>query len=169
MSDRSGVQIRTLRPGDLPALLAGAAEAAWGLLTSAERLAAAPGEVASRAAALVSEALARPGTHVIVAEADGALIGYEFLTLRRDEVSGLLEALKFLAWVAPAWRGRGLNRALHEAGEAWSRSMGARRMVAVIAGQNAASLRATEKSGFVTEKVVRVKWLTQDLPVAMPK
>ncbi|HEY3365101.1 MAG TPA: GNAT family protein [Symbiobacteriaceae bacterium] len=163
------VQIRSFQPADLPAVLTGAAEMGWGLLTPAERRLTSPDEVARRTGELIGQALRQPGALVLVAEAGGVVVAFEFLVIRQADISGLTEALKLGGWVAPAYRRRGLNQRMHQAGEDCCRELGVQRMVAVVATQNAASLGATAKSGFVTEKVVRAKWLTQDLPPVTPK
>ncbi|MFZ5826316.1 MAG: GNAT family N-acetyltransferase, partial [Bacillota bacterium] len=84
---------------------------------------------------------------------------YELVVLRPDETSGIVEGLKLDGWVHPAYRGRGLNRYMHQAGENWCRARGIRRMVSMIAAHNQSSLRATEKAGFQTVRVLRAKWL----------
>lgn len=156
----SGLTLRLYRPGDFPALAAAAAGTAWAHLTPAERARTRPEDVARNACSMLQAALAAPGALCVVAEDPaGRIAAYELLALRRDEVSGLTEALKVDGWVAEAHRGQGLNRILHQAGEEYCRRIGVDRMVCVVAAHNEPSLRATSKCGFATERLIRAKWL----------
>jgi GNAT superfamily N-acetyltransferase len=151
--------IRPVKNTDLPLLLTATAQTGWDHLTPAEQRQTHPVEVGRRARDLLRQGLAYPHGICLVAEENGLPVAYELLVIREDEVSGLTEALKLDGWVAPAHRGRGLNRVMHQAGEDWCRQIGTPRMVCVVAAHNGASLRATGKCGFETERVTRVKWL----------
>lgn len=152
--------LRPYRPEDFPTIAARAATTAWRHLTPAEQARTTPEAVAQQAAQMTMAALASPGSTCMVAtDPSGRIIAYELLALRRDEVSGLTEALKVDGWVAESHRGRGLNQVMHRAGEAHCRELGVQRMVCVVAAHNQPSLRATDKCGFRTERLIRAAWL----------
>lgn len=151
--------IRTLRPDDLPALMAAASQTAWDHLSPAEQALTNRQEVTGRAYQQTAGVLSMPGSTCFVAEEAGQVVAYELVLIRPDDISGVPEGLKVDGWVHPAYRGRGLNQRMHQAGEDWCRQMGVRRMTTVVAAHNQASLSATDKSGFETVRVVRAKWL----------
>lgn len=155
----SGPTIRFLRPEDLPVILATAAQTGWEHLSPSERALTTPADVAGRAHAQTMQALSMPGAACFVAEENDQVVAYELVLIRPDEVSGVMEGLKLDGWVHPAYRGRGLNRLMHQTGEDWCISQGVRRMVVQVAAHNQASLKATDKSGFETVRVIRAKWL----------
>lgn len=154
-----GFTVRPFRQTDLPIIAAAASQTGWEYLTPAERAVANPQEVAHRASQQIIQSLSMPGTICLVGEEGGQVVAYEIVMVRPDEVSGIVEGLKLDGWVAPTHRGRGINQIMHRAGEDWCRRLGVRRMVVMIAGHNAASLKATDRSGFTTERVYRSKWL----------
>lgn len=156
----SGLTIRPFRPEDFPAIVAAAAQTGWEHLSPAEQTLANREDVTRRAYLQTVQALSMPGI-CFVAEDRGRLVAYELVVLRPDETSGIMEGLKLDGWVDPAYRGRGLNRYMHQAGEDWCRGQGIQRMVAVVAAHNQASQRATEKAGFETVHVIRAKWLSR--------
>lgn len=158
-TDGSGLSLRPFRPADFPAIVAAAAQTGWDHLTPAEQSLTTPEDVAHRAYHQTAQALSTPGAACFVAEGGGQVVAYELLLIRADETSGVLEGLKLDGWVHPGYRGRGLNRAMNQAGEDWCRKQGVRRMVTVVAAHNQASLSATEKTGFETVRLIRAKWL----------
>lgn len=155
----SGLSIRPFRPEDFPAIVTAAAQTGWDHLTPAEQSLTTPDDVARQAYHQTAQALSAPAAACFVAEGGGRVLAYELVLIRPDEISGILEGLKLDGWVHPAYRGRGINRAMNQAGEDWCRQHGARRMVTVVAAHNQASLSATEKTGFETVRLIRAKWL----------
>lgn len=93
-----------------------------------------------------------------VAERAGALVGMAEACLRHEYVNGTDSSpVGFLeAWyVAPAWRGRGVGRALVAAVEEWTRAQGCAELASDAPQDNAASLSAHAACGFdETERVV---------------
>lgn len=155
-----GLTIRPFRPEDFPVIVAAAAQTGWDHLTPVEQGLTNREDVARRAYQQTVHALSAPGSACFVAEEGGQIVAYELVVVRPDETSGVMEGLKLDGWVHPAYRGRGLNRRMDQAGEAWCRQQGVRRMVMVVAAHNQASLRASDKAGFETVRVIRGRWLS---------
>ncbi len=89
------------------------------------------------------------GNHpLLVAEEDGAVLGYASLSPYRD-FDAYLQTVELSVYVAPAQRGRGIASALMEAILRMAREdAGTHTVVSVIAGGNEASVRLHEKFGF---------------------
>lgn len=98
------------------------------------------------------------GAAVFVAEAGDGVVGMAEATLRREYVNGTGSSpVGFLeAWyVVPAWRGRGVGRALVAAAEEWTRAQGCSELASDALLDNRASLVAHAACGFEeTERVV---------------
>lgn len=140
-------------------MLQACSQTAWDHLTPAEQSRVSQEMVAQRAQRLLTGVLSSPQSLCLVADAGGPVAAYEVILIRPEEVSGILEGLKVDGWVAPGLRGMGLNRLMHQAAEDWCRRMGVGRMACVVSAHNRASMRATEKVGFETERLIQVKWL----------
>ena len=81
---------------------------------------------------------------VLVAERNGAPVGYVTLNLRESESQiGLIA-------IAGGHQGKGLGRLLVEQSLEWARQHGARRMKVVTQGRNVAAQRLYQRCGFVT-------------------
>lgn len=89
------------------------------------------------------------GNHpLLVAEEDGAVLGYASLSPYRD-FDAYLQTVELSVYVALAQRGRGIASALMEAILRMAREdAGTHTVVSVIAGGNEASVRLHEKFGF---------------------
>jgi RimJ/RimL family protein N-acetyltransferase len=96
-----------------------------------------------------AEALERDHSALLVAEADGELVGEISLDLARFGVAdlGML--------VAEGWRGRGVGSALLRAGVHWARQAGAHKVHLQVWPHNAAALALYEKFGFRREGMLR--------------
>ena len=151
MSDRFGV--RRAIAADVPA---------W----SAQRLALWPDEDAQVLADEARAMLDDDGGIVLVAESEGQIVGFAEATLRRDYVNGTeTSPVGFLeAWyVAPAWRGGGVGRALVRAVEGWTREQGCSELASDALLDNGASHAAHAACGFEeTERVVYFRKLLAD-------
>lgn len=154
------LQIRLAHAGDMPLIGAAAAQTARIHLTPAELAGVTEAETARRAVEMINRGLSAPGGICLVGELEGRPVAYELLMLHEDDLTGLPTAMKVDGWVDPAYRQRGINQLMHEAGERYARQMGIHRMVCVVAAHNAASIATTDRSGFLTERLVRAKWLT---------
>ncbi|MBS7538779.1 GNAT family N-acetyltransferase [Ancylobacter lacus] len=105
-----------------------------------------PADLANRAAWL-TDRRAR-GYPVLVAEAEGAVLGYaSFGDFRPFE--GFRISVEHSVYVAGAARGRGVGRALVEALLAPARALGKKVMIGGITAGNAASLALHARLGFV--------------------
>lgn len=155
-----GLRLRLAEERDLPEILAASSQIGWEHLTPHDRLRTSLPMVAERVSQMIVQALSMPGGICLVAEDGKRLAAYELLMVQEDPISGVPEALKLDGWVAPQWRGKGLNYIMHKAGEAHCQRQGIERMTCVVAAHNQASRRATEKSGFATERLLRSKWLS---------
>jgi RimJ/RimL family protein N-acetyltransferase len=153
------LNIRAATPGDLPLITAAAAQTARIHATPAELARAGEAEASRRGVEMTRRTLSSPGGICLIGELEGRPVAYELLMLHEDDLTGLHTALKVDGWVDPAYRRRGINQIMHEAGEHYCRQAGVQRMVCVVAAHNAASVAATTRSGFETERLVRAKWL----------
>lgn len=88
------------------------------------------------------------GYPVLVAEAEGAVIGYAAFGDWRP-FDGFRGTVENSVYVAPAARGQGVAQALLTALIPRARACGKHVIVAAITSENAASLRLHEKLGFV--------------------
>lgn len=90
----------------------------------------------------------RSGCPVIVATADGELLGYASFAQWRPH-SGYRHTLEHSVYVRDGERGRGIGRALLEELIARARTRGAHVMVAGVESGNAGSIALHERLGFV--------------------
>jgi aminoglycoside 6'-N-acetyltransferase I len=133
------VDVRPLRDGELDAWL-DLRVALWPDSTREEH--AAEGELV----------LDDPQRHAVLVVPDdsGRLVAFAEVSLREwaegceSRPVGYLEGW----YVAPAWRRRGLGRALVEAAERWALARGAREFASDVEPDNAASLAAHARLGF---------------------
>lgn len=107
----------------------------------------------------VAEALQRQDAANFLAFAgDGQAIGFADVTLRQDYVNGTDSSpVGFLEgwYVAPAWRGRGVGRALLRQVQAWTRAQGCSELASDALLDDAAAQAAHRACGFEeTERVV---------------
>ena len=102
-----------------------------------------PEELGARMAAV-----AQRGLPWLVAEADGALVGYACATPYRDRI-GYRFSVEDSVYVAPAAQGRGIGRALLQALIERCARLGFRQMIASIGDSgNTPSIRLHEACGF---------------------
>lgn len=89
------------------------------------------------------------GNHpLLVAEEDGAVVGYASLSPYRD-FDAYRETVELSVYIAPEQRGRGIASALMETLLQMARAdAGTHTVVSVLSGENAASVRLHEKFGF---------------------
>jgi aminoglycoside 6'-N-acetyltransferase I len=93
----------------------------------------------------------------LVAEADGGLVGLAELSIRAYAEGCESENVGYLeGWfVDPAWRGRGVGRALIAAAEAWARGRGCSELASDADPLNQVSYRAHLGCGFEDAGIVR--------------
>jgi L-amino acid N-acyltransferase YncA len=96
---------------------------------------------------------------VLVAVADGAVVGYAAIGPSIPvPANAHVVMLRSLA-VLPAHQGRGIGQRLLDAAVAETRARGARRLRLRVLGPNAAARRLYEACGFVVEGVLREEFL----------
>jgi aminoglycoside 6'-N-acetyltransferase I len=94
---------------------------------------------------------------VLVAEADGRLVGFLELDYRKYAPGCRSSPVPFIEgwYVEPAWQRQGIGRALVEAAEARARAMGHHEIASDTEVENADSLAAHQALGYeVVERVV---------------
>ena len=99
-------------------------------------------------------------TPVLVAELDGGVVGFAYLSLYRPKV-GYRFTRENTVYVEPGHRGRGVGRRLLEALHEEARRAGVHAVIAVIEAENATSIRLHERLGFEligTEREVGFKF-----------
>ena len=92
---------------------------------------------------------------VIVAELDGEVVGFAYVESDPLNYAALLEKGAWFhdLFVAPEARGRGLGRALAEAGVRAAAEMGAEKLLLSVAAANSPAKVFFEKAGFRTTMV----------------
>ena len=89
-------------------------------------------------------AVGSPTILTLVAEADGAVVGYVLVQIRAGSNAGWLTSLA----VSPGAAGRGLGRSLVDAAEAATRRAGRTRLRLEVRADNAGALRLYEQAGY---------------------
>ena len=94
---------------------------------------------------------------VLVAERDGALVGFVELSLRAYAEGCESSPVAYLEgwYVAPNARGSGVGRALLRAAEEWGRSRGCSEFASDAEAENTASAEAHRASGFEEVSLIR--------------
>jgi ribosomal protein S18 acetylase RimI-like enzyme len=94
--------------------------------------------------------LAEPEVTVMVAEREGAVVGYVYAGIEPRSWKELRDAAGFIhdVVVEPELRGRGIATRLVEAAAAWLEARGAPRIMLWTADQNATARRLFERLGF---------------------
>src|SRR5262249_44799000 len=118
-----------------------------------------PDETAAQHALEAAAALGQPRMIAFIATDDsGAAIGFAEATIRVDSVNGALPSpvgFREGWYVAPAWRRRGVGRALVALVEQWTRAQGCSELASDALLDNDTSHRAHAACGFAeTERVV---------------
>ena len=107
--------------------------------------------------------LASPDAEVVVAMIGSEIVGSGFARIERSESYLKHEEHAYLGfmYVVPEHRGKGINKKIVEALEAWSLSKGVTEMQLEVYGVNAAAIRAYEKSGYTGLILTMRKELTK--------
>lgn len=100
----------------------------------------------------------RVGLAVLVAQdADGTPLGFVHLEAERECFTGELEGYVANLALADAAEGRGVGRALMEAAEAWTHSMGMRRLGLYVFAANDHARGFYARLGFEEDSLMLVK------------
>ena len=94
--------------------------------------------------------LASPDAEVVVAELGSEIIGSGYARIEEAESYLKHREHSYLGfmYVVPEHRGKGINKKIVAALEAWTRSRGVTEMQLEVYAENAAAIRAYEKSGY---------------------
>jgi ribosomal protein S18 acetylase RimI-like enzyme len=99
---------------------------------------------------LLSDIANSPNAIMLVAEADGAIVGE--LSLKTISPRRAVKHVATLGMsVKQAWRGKGVGRALLADAIAWAPSAGIKRIELYVYARNAPAIALYEKSGFAIE------------------
>lgn len=103
----------------------------------------------------LSRELKRQGAVVLVAERDGAVVGYVYATVEGKDWNALLDAHGELhdVWVDESARGAGVGGLLLEELLRWMKAQGVPRVLLMTATQNAAAQRLFARVGWRTTMV----------------
>ncbi len=109
----------------------------------------------------LESALASPSddSTLLVAEDDGAVLGVVYVRTNTDYFTGERHGHLFIIMVSEAAEGRGVARALMDAGESWSRAQGHRFITLMVFADNARAVRFYEAGGYVPDMIRYVKEL----------
>jgi GNAT superfamily N-acetyltransferase len=102
----------------------------------------------------------RPDAVILVAEAEGRVVGMCTVQLTASTARGGLSAGIEDVVVDQVWRGRGVGRALLAAAEAWARGRGAVRLALLADETNLPALDFYDRLGFTRTRLV---WLAKAL------
>lgn len=146
--DHPGVTVRAIEAEDGPAILAFA-----GALPVHDLLFLARDIRNERVVSAWLRAAADGGVQSLVALADGAIVATTALVRDGLGWSGHVAELRLL--VAPAWRGKGLGRALLEASVRAAAADGAAKVVAYMTPDQRPAITVFEECGFRAEALLR--------------
>ena len=98
----------------------------------------------------LEQLLGSADVELVVAEADGAIIGCGYARIEASKAFLRHERHSYLGfmYVLPEYRGKGVNKAVLDALEKWSVSHGINVMQLEVYSQNSPAIRAYEKAGF---------------------
>jgi GNAT superfamily N-acetyltransferase len=153
------VTVRGYQSSDFTYIVTKAAQTGWLHLTPREQRLTSPDAVGRRASSMIYQALNGPEVICLIAEVQGRPIGYQLVMPHADEVSGIRSGLKLDGWLDPSARGQGISQRIHGTTESICRQMGLPRMTCIVAAHTEPALKPTSSRGFVTERVMRAKWL----------
>ena len=90
----------------------------------------------------------REATHVAIASS-GDLVGYQSLDLYSPFLTSMAHVAQLGTFLLPAWRGRGVGRALFEETTRFARTSGYRKLVIMVRASNTAAQAFYRRLGFV--------------------
>jgi GNAT superfamily N-acetyltransferase len=96
---------------------------------------------------------------LLVAEAEGRLVGFVFVVTNRDYFTGEPHAYVEDLVTAPEARGKGVARALMDEAEGWARAQGHRRIRLAVWAQNERARTLYQRRGYQPETMYYLKEL----------
>ena len=164
------LHLRPARPGDLPFLLSLAPR----LVEAGVPKWRMPAHVVEAERGALTRALAAgsPDAPILIAEADGAPVGFVYLETQVDFFTGRSHAHVAVLAVVNAAQGHGVGQALLAAAEDWARDRGHPFISLNVFTDNARARRVYERLGYGPETLRYVKFLepsaTSDVPATNP-
>jgi RimJ/RimL family protein N-acetyltransferase len=101
----------------------------------------------------IAELIRSSGGLVLVAEADGDVIGNVLVTVDRSVASDHIGTLSIA--IADGWRDVGVGSAMIEASQAWAREQGLKKLALGVFPDNDRAIAVYEHAGFVREGLRR--------------
>jgi len=153
-------EVRFWRMSDLPWLLHMAAVTDWEIMNPTDRAVARPEVVQANAHRNLLAALASPGGTAFVVDDGGRPVGFLLIGIRPDDRTGELQGYMADIYLMPEYRGKGLAKRLHEAGEWYLRRLGIRRVTNWVHATNPLGRKTSQARGFRVWGVMMEKLLT---------
>src|SRR4030095_560757 len=112
----------------------------------------------------LEDLIASADAEIVVAEIDGEVIGsgYARIETSKAYLKHLQHAYLGFMYVVPDHRGKGVNKKIVEVLEAWSVSRGVSVLLLEVYVENAAAIRAYEKSGYTGHVLEMRKSVTEN-------
>jgi len=111
----------------------------------------------------LEDLIASANAEIVVAEIDGEIIGCGYARIESSKAYFKHRRHSYLGfmYVVPEHRGKGVNRKIIEALETWSVLRGVFELRLEVYVENAAAIRAYEKSGYIRDLLEMRKDLTE--------
>lgn len=156
------LSIRPLRPSDESLFLERILHTTWQEIPAAEQQGRTPDDLRPRVERVV-EILLEQGDNVrLVADLPAAPhVGQIWLGEARDPYTGARRGYIYDLYVAEAWRGQGIGRALLAAAEAAGRRRGDQEIALAVAAENAPARALYDAHGFHVERLILTKPLEE--------
>jgi RimJ/RimL family protein N-acetyltransferase len=97
---------------------------------------------------------------VLVAEADGAVVGNVLVTVESSTISAHLGTLAIA--IVAEWRNAGIGSALVAAAQSWAAERGLRKVALGVFPDNRRAIAVYERAGFVREGLRRMQYRSGD-------
>lgn len=150
---------RMWQPMDYPWLVRATVEASWESLSPEEQRSSTPQTVTYVAQMMLHSVLATPRGFAILAEADGAPVGFVLGAIGPDGTTSELHGHLVVVWVASAHRRKGVATHLQSLAEGIFRQAGVRKMKIWIGLHNQAFVALAKKTGYQPEGLIGRKAL----------
>jgi len=98
----------------------------------------------------IKDLICSSDSYLVVCEDRGEIIATGYAQIRESKVSLQHDIHSYLGfmYVAPDWRGKGINKRVLERLKEWSQKKGANNLYLDVYALNTAAIRAYEKAGF---------------------
>jgi GNAT superfamily N-acetyltransferase len=158
--------VRPWRPTDLPDLMRMAAITAWDITPADDKAHTTVAAVAANAQRNLLAVLQSPLGTAFVADEGGRPVGYLLIAIQEHDKTGQFHGYLADIYVEPAFRRAGLAKALYQAGEAYLRQVGMRRVTNWTHAHNQLGQAASSYLGLKLWGVLLAKRLPGGAPDA---